>query len=255
MSQVELRLKAIESKLGWNLPDDYRKHLETADNHHDTCLTVGRQTLSVDYLLTLTGLEVRLEEEYREPHSSIEIGGELGVGLFCLDATKTNSVYFRYESGREIDVAQTFDDFLSKLRPIPRIYCPIERLAEEGSTSDIQEFFDQGGSVGDLSHNQLTVIEEAIKYGNQLLFDECLSRECPTQDLLHRAVDHGRPTMVDALLANGVDVNQLDESGKTPLDYLCGQALPDEQGGDKKRHVEQLLLSAGAKKAYEFEGG
>ena len=68
-----------------------------------------------------------------------------------------------------------------------------------------------------VNEGNVATVEEAIENGRDL---SSVDRS-NGQTLLHAAAINGDADMVDVFLANGLDPNQKDSSGRCPLHWAC----------------------------------
>ena len=144
-----------------------------------------------------------------------------------------------------VPVADSFSEFLDYVVVIPDIACPIVDLAKQGTEDDLERYLAEGYSLNALSKNGLTLLCEAIKYNNTAIINACIQRGASLSGSVRIAVINQRPDLIEMLVKAGADVNERDECGGTPLEYVGGTALPGEQGA-RNRDLRALLIKLGA---------
>jgi len=144
-----------------------------------------------------------------------------------------------------VPLASSFTDFLKMLFPLPVVYCPIVELAENGTIDDLNKYLVEGNSVDAIGKHGMTIICEAIKFNNVPMIRGCIARGASLSETLHMAARNRRIELIQTLLDAGADINEQDEHGDRPLDYVGGTLLPGERGAANRR-MRDLLLKLGA---------
>lgn len=144
-------------------------------------------------------------------------------------------------------LAPSFTDFLKMLVEIPDPYCRIEELGEKGTPADLDQYLAEGKPLDALGKNGLTIACEAIKYDNLPMLKACIARGASLSRTVQIAVRNKRLGVIKMLVDAGADINERDKYGDTPLQYVGGTALPDEEGAENRELLE-LLLELGARK-------
>jgi len=144
-----------------------------------------------------------------------------------------------------VQLADSFSEFLDYLVEIPDPYCPIEDLGKSGTDDDLARYLAEGNSIDALSKNGMTIVCEAIRFDNSDMLRACIARGASVSGSIVMAAKNRRTHMIEMLVKAGADINERDECGGTPLEYVGGTALPGEQGA-RNRELRALLIKLGA---------
>jgi ankyrin repeat protein len=140
-------------------------------------------------------------------------------------------------------IATSFSEFVESLVEIP--ICLTEELGKSGASEDLIEYLARGQSLDAIGTNGLTILCEAIKYRNIPMIEACIERNASLSNTIRTAVGNGHIDLIQLLVDAGADVNETDEYGDTPLQYVPGTALPGEEGA-RNRAMWDLLVRLGA---------
>jgi hypothetical protein len=144
-----------------------------------------------------------------------------------------------------LPLAKSFTDFVGSLVQIPEPYCRVEFLGKHGTQADLEAYLAEGNSIDAMGKNHMTIVREAIKFGNRPMIEACIARGANLSTTIHQAVMNDRPELIRRLVEAGVDVNEEDEFGGRPAKYVRGTGLPGEEGA-RNRAMRDLLLKLGA---------
>lgn len=146
-----------------------------------------------------------------------------------------------------VPLADSFTDLLKLLVAIPRLYCQIEELGRCGTLDDLEQYLAEGHSIDAVSKNGLSILCESTKFDNRPMFEACLRHDAGLANSISIAVRNRRLELIPTLVSAGADINEPDESGLTPLDYVGGTAIPGNKGAENRR-MKDLLLRLGARR-------
>ncbi len=258
-------IDAFEREIGGRLPDDYKRFLLA----HNGGMNDPPLGLSWDgELHTVPGFDSLLPPGHSGLRRALENLRELNIDGYlpitmtqnqediCLDfRVEIGTVWFvryGYEnyvavSARLFPLAGSFAEFLGMLVEIPEPYCRIEELGERGTENDLVAYLAEGNSIDATGKNRMTIVCEAIKYGNLPMIEACIARGASVSRTIYMAVQNRRPDLVKRFVEAGADVNEPTDFGRLPLSFVPGIALPGEKGA-QNRAMYNLLVELGAKK-------
>ncbi|MCI0357228.1 MAG: SMI1/KNR4 family protein [Planctomycetaceae bacterium] len=257
-------IEAFEQEIGGRLPDDYKLFLLACNggmNEPPLGLHWNGTLHKVpDFDRLLATSETGLRRALRNLRE-LNIDGFLPITStqnqedICLAIRdKIGTVWLAlpvYANDVPIDatlfkLAGSFTEFCNSLVPIPVVYCPIEELGKNGTEADLEAYLAEGNSIDTVGKNYHTILREAIKFGNQPMIEACIARGASLSKTVYMAVQNRRLDLVQRFVDAGADVNEQDEYGDRPLQYVPGTALPGEEGA-RNRAMYNLLIELGAK--------
>lgn len=125
-------------------------------------------------------------------------------------------------------------------------YRRIEELGERGTADDLGRYLAEGNSIDAVNQYDSTIVCEAIKANNVAMIQACIERRARLSGTIETAVENLRTRLIEMLVRAGADVNERNEFGHTPLEYvLVRTALEGEQGA-RNRELRDLLIELGA---------
>jgi len=257
-------IEAFEQEIGGRLPDDYKQFLLASNGGwNDPPLGLrwnGQLNTVPDFRRLLATSETGLRRalaNLRElnidgylPITSTRNNEDICVAI-CGNIGTVWLVLYAYQNDVPVDarlvpLADTFTAFLDGLVEIPEPYCRIEELGKHGTTGDLDSYLAEGNSIDAVGKNDLTIVCEAVKFGNLPIIESCIARGASLSRTVHMAVVNERPDLVKRFVAAGADVNEPNEYGSRPLKFVPGTALPGEEGA-RNRAMYNLLIELGAK--------
>lgn len=114
----------------------------------------------------------------------------------------------------------------------------IELIGQSGDKEHLESFL-KNNDIETKTRNNRTIAQEASKHGNVEILKECVKMGANLNSTLHFAALNGHKHVIDYLLSLGLDINELNDDGKTPLAYVIPY-LDSE--------LEQYMISKGAKR-------
>lgn len=169
--------------------------------------------------------------------TDVRLGGRMALALTC---------YNGFEEPERVDVsplAESFDDFLGKLRRVERVVPPLVELAARGDEAKLLEYLQQGGSIDAVTDEGETLICEAISHLNVPMVKACIKHGASLKATIHAAIRVRSPELLDLVIAAGANPFDLDRLGRPATSDLGGTALPGEFGRISKI-LEDKLNSA-----------
>lgn len=253
-------LNALEGETGAALPDDYR-HFLLGSNGGFPEPAIGfpwkgeiREIGMFERLLPtpLHGLR-RTFWELRDVKVDgfLPIAGSLSQDV-CLNlrenyGTLTFTEYIYRDESRVCAhmhmLANSFLEFLESLVLMP--VCPIEELGKHGTREDLLKHIEDGNSIDAVGKNGVSILCEAIRFGNRPLIEACIERHANLFKSIHFAVSNRHMDLVKRFVQVSADVNAGDEYGDPPIKWVPGRALPGKEGAEN-RAMWDLLVSLGA---------
>jgi ankyrin repeat protein len=187
------------------------------------------------YAITDASAAVSLRRHITEmsselPEGSIPIGAESdGTLLLALSNGKVHhmnrSLYFSAERLRLNDlpvIATDIDTLLSNLegKDTPPREDVIGDIGRWADLEELDRYLAAGGDINACSEDGETIVATAAFRGNLAFIRECVARGATLKNagVLHAAMHCMDKQLVDFLLSEGVDPNELDAWGRTPLD-------------------------------------
>jgi hypothetical protein len=255
---TEQDIRNFEQWLEAPLPKKYRKFLLGTNGGHPHKHLLSECYLEGFYALTTANKRSNLQREILKMQDDLPAGlisvGYAGNGdRICLSLTG-GEIYLwqhdrRYESQPPkleelIPLADDIDELLGKLEgddpPVPDD--EVSNLGRWGDVGALADYLKQGHDINEVSPQGSTILQAAAYAGHLDFIKECVKRGAilKGRDLLHAAAFTMDHEMMKYLLQQGLDPNELDDLGGTPLDCV---PLPDFAP------VAQLLKSKGGRKA------
>ncbi len=229
----EADLREFEGEIGARLPDDYREFLLECNGgtSADSLMYADREVRTFIKLVSerARGLKRAHRALSRLSTGYLPIAIDTGDDEFCiaLDGTGVFIAVYGYDD-QDLrsrvtfePVAESFSIFLQGLTEVVD-YDQIATLGANGSPADLADYLRNGGTINDLSSNQLTILCEAIKAGNTSLVEELIELGADLSSSIKTAMYGNRVQLLEMLVRAGADVNELDEFGDTPLHYAVG---------------------------------
>lgn len=250
-------IRNFEAWLEASLPDKYRRFLLRTNGGHPHKHLLPECYLEAFNGITSSNSRASLQSDIEMMEDDLPPGlisiGFTGIGdRVCLSLANEKIYLWEHErcygsnvAGLEelVPLADDIDELLSKLQgddpPMPD-----EEMENIGRWADIDllsEYLGRGRDINEISPSGCYLVRSAV-YGGHLEFvKECVRRGAVLKNraLLHAAVFTMDIDMVRYLLEQGLDPNERDERGMTPLDKL----LPPGTGP-----AAQLVKSKGGVK-------
>jgi ankyrin repeat protein len=115
-------------------------------------------------------------------------------------------------------VARSFTDFIYNLRLIdPEHKDQFDFLGEHGTYTDLLNFLAQK-NINSKNAYDRTVAQECARHGNLELLKQCHFHGADFSGTMNFAFLNEKPEVIKYLIELGMDINERDSSGKTPLD-------------------------------------
>jgi hypothetical protein len=229
----------LESFLKCSIPQEYRTFLLETNGGEQPDREVFSTGNGEDTLLKKLhslggkGFDLRAQIEMnrdRIPTELISIGADAFGNSVCLGISgdRRGDVYFHYHDRGKANpddefepvyfVAHNFEDFIRSLKATPKTEKDeIESLGEKGVRADLLQYLSAGNSLEKTNKYNLTVTQEAARYGNLKLLQVCQEHGASLKGAAHVAAIDGHGAVIDWLLSQGVDINERDKDGKTIL--------------------------------------
>ena len=238
-------IQRLETRLGQSLPPDYVVMLMRYNGgrpDRNWLLIPGKVDTVVREFYgfgSLSSLDLSLlpDIQYVElPANIIPIGADMGGNHIALNIgnEEYGSVYWKDHEALNpqsclIKVADSFNDFLSALQLlIPEEGEEIEKLAESGLPTDLENYLARGNQIDVKSLAGRTLCQEFARFGNLPLLKLCAEHGGSIQGSIHMAALNGHLTVVQYLLEElKVDVNEKDAKGRSPR--MCAFLNPEIQ--------------------------
>lgn len=145
-----------------------------------------------------------------------------------------------------VPLAKSFTEFLENLVEIPGPpHCRIADLGKRGTAKELAVFLAEGNSINAVGRDGWTVLCEAVRSDNLPMIRACIDRGANLSGSVKAAVQLRRTHLIEMLVKAGADINERDEFGHTPLDYVVGCKLPGEKGA-WNRELRDTLIAFGA---------
>lgn len=228
----------FEQGFAITLPADYRKFLVETNGggQPKRCLfkfengeeaeVKSFHSLKGDSYMSLENAVVRMKPFL--PLGVIPVGGDVfGNGICLFTSGKHHGeIWFwdheqepREKGPEEITfIAPTFQKFIDGLYSRPeQALDEIEWMGKFGKTKDFLGFLGKSGDLEAKNKYGRTVFKEAARYGNIELMEVALAHGAKTNGAIHLAAMNNQVEAIDVLLKHGVDINERDGEGKTPL--------------------------------------
>lgn len=187
MSKNQLKLSSLEKELNFKFPEDYKEFIIVDNGQFNgrsfEISPLKGQTLfhyffNINVDSTDNILEVRktLPREYDEfMMIGLDQGGSY-IAFKIFEGEKSN-IYFLdyYENDNAIKIADSFEDFLRKLKPVI-IEDDLERILRYGCISDLKEYLKNiGEDYYTIDKNGRTLLERSVIYMNLNLVNYLIS--------------------------------------------------------------------------------
>ncbi|MDX2109953.1 MAG: SMI1/KNR4 family protein [Verrucomicrobiota bacterium] len=151
---------------------------------------------------------------------------------------------FKSDSTKISPCANSFLDFMNSLLPDHNRDF-LDELVTFGNPSDLDNYLAKENLHKVLFESKYvgpsTITSFAVSAGNLEMVKACIARGAATDYLLCAAVEFSQPDIVEYLLDLGIDVNQRDFDGKTPMDLI----RPTKY----RQQIRELLTSRGGVKS------
>ena len=250
-------IRGFEAWLGAPLPDKYRRFLLRTNGGHPHKHLLPECYLQAFNGITSSDTRISLQADVEMmaddlPSKLISIGFT-GIGDRVCLSLPDGKIYlwehercYRSSAARLeelVPLADDIDELLNKLQgddpPIPDE--EMENIGRWGDIDLLNEYLKRGYDINEISPRGNYLVRSAV-YAEQLDFvKECVRRGAVVKHraLLHAAIFMMDIEMVRYLLEQGIDPNERDDRGMTPMDKL----LPPGIGP-----AAQLLKSKGGVK-------
>jgi hypothetical protein len=255
-------ITAFEGEAEIQLPESYKEFLRVHNGGFfvDTVgIDVGDRFVEVDNFIPLetdvdSGLRLVIRAIARDgwlyPRGYLPVAHASGDERICITDVRlggrmalAHMSYNEFEEPERVDVcplAESFDDFLSKLRRVERVVPPLIELAARGDEAKLLEYLQEGGSIDAVSDEGESLICEAISYLNVPLVKACIKHGASLKATVHAAIRVRSPELLNLVIAAGASPFDLDRLGRPASSDLGGMALSGEFGRISRILAEQL---------------
>lgn len=230
------QIEEFEKAHGIVLPRSYRDFLLEWDERmpEPNCLLDGDGHIRAFLALLFPLSDESMFEQcfaFDAVESGFVVAGTNGGGDYFLVDIASGGVYYWDHEVDDIPLDRDALRFLASSPPelVKALrYAPgdgpeepdeIERLGRDGTPADLDAFLKER-SLESVNAAGRTVAHEAARYENVAMLRRCLDLGCPTEGLLHLAAQGEDRDAIVLLLERGLDVNALDDRGRTPLDRV-----------------------------------
>lgn len=254
----EQDLRSFERWLEAPLPVKYRKFLLKNNGGHPHKHLLPECYVEGFHALTSANKRSNLQREIQKMQDDLPLGlisiGYAGNGdRVCISLTNGSLYLWQHDRHYEsqpprldelVPLADDIDELLAKLEgdepPVPDD--EVSNLGRWGDVDALDNYLNQGHDINEVSSRGSTILRAAAYAGHLDFMRECVKRGAGLKNggLLHAAAFTMDYEMMKYLLQQGLDPNELDEVGRSPLDYV---PLPDFAP------VAQILQSKGGRKA------
>jgi hypothetical protein len=256
---------AFENEADIQLPESYREFLSIYNGGFFVDVVgieIGDRFLRVTSFIPLepdvdSGLRLVIRAIARDgrlyPRGYLPVAHTYGDAEICITDVRlggrmalAQTSYNEFEEPERVDVsplAESFDEFLGKLRRVERVVPPLIELAARGDEAKLLEYVQQGGSIDAVSDEGETLICEAISYLNVPMVKACIKQGANLKATIHAAIQVRSPELLDLVVAAGASPFDVDRFGRPPRSDLGGTALPGDFGRIS-RILEEKLDSA-----------
>lgn len=255
-------LRNFEKNFGFQLPQDYRNFLlqHNGGIPKSRCFDVSKK---VDFVINCfyplsneVERNLRYQSEAKPDSFSLKdyhaVIGDLDFGnCLVIDCRDGTIGAWLHDDDKIYLAAKTFSEFIAKLEPLENdpifdyltddaLFESMLDIAQSGNMHALHDLLDQGFDVN-RKIDGMTLFSMACAYDNVSFLKKLKELGAEDSGGLHKAV---RSYAIDNtlwLLDEGVDINELDRRGKTPLDYA-----------ENRPALTPKLLDKGAKHASEL---
>lgn len=266
---------AFENEADIQLPDAYKEFLRVVNGGYFCDIVgidVGDSFVRVGDFIPLTtdvetGLRLVIRAIARDgnlyPQGYLPIARMYGDAKICITDARlggrialAQTSYNDYEQPERVDVfplAESFEDFLGKLRRVEQVVPPLIELAARGDEAKLLKYLQQGGSIDAMSDEGESLICEAILHLNVPLVEACIKHGASLKATIHAAIRVRSPELLDLVITAGASPFDLDRFGRPARFDLGGTALTGEVG-----RINRLLeekFNTAIKKAKKGEDG
>jgi len=251
---TEKDIRDFERWLEASLPPRYRNFLLTANGGHPHKHELRECYVQGFYAITDASdnmsLKVDIEKLMDELPDGIIPIGYTGIGdRVCLSIRDDKLYLWEHEKPYEtspvdlsdlMPLAKNIDELLDRLEgdepPVPDD--EISNLGRWGDVRLLDEYLKRGNDINDVSSTGSVMVLNAVYSGHLDFLRECVKRGAilKNRGLLHAAAFAMQFEIAEYLLGQGVDPNERNKHGLTPLDCL----LPPKSG-----RTAQLIRSKG----------
>lgn len=228
-------IESFERRHRIRLPTSYREYLRTqgsgtpVPNYYLDELRGVQLYVGLIYSLDDKSMAAQILP-FPPPHESgfVTVAANGGGDYFLVELTSGEVFYWDHEKDDDFPRA---DDLLWLAADFPclissLVYGPgeepeeideIERVGRSGSLDQLEALVARVGLDARNAAGR-SVAEEAARYDDLTLVRKCLELGAPMRNLLHYAAPGENPALIQYLVEHGADVNELDDSGESPLD-------------------------------------
>jgi hypothetical protein len=220
------------------LPSKYRDFLlKTNGGHPHKPLFPGCYVETM-FSITRRSRDASIEEDIAImadalPPDLIPIGYANGGDRICLSLTDETIYLWERELGYESHppstdelryLAKDIDEFLGNLEgdddPVPDD--EQAKIGRWGDISILDDYLSRGGDINEISPSGNSIIRSAVNEVDLGFVQECAARGAALKGrgLLHVAALKMNYAMMKYLLERGLDPNEPNEQGKTPMDFV-----------------------------------
>lgn len=267
------QISAFEEEIRGQLPDDYKEFMLA--HNGGTCnpelglpwaggiyKIFGFDQLLPDKDAGIRGCLNRLREiKSAKVKGYFPIAGTYNGDIICLscrgkDAGKVFITAYKYKvvyiddlvpvDVTMVPLADSFTDLLDYMVEYPpKPFCRIEDLGKRGTADDLKQYLSEGHPIDALGYDDQTILQEAVRFDNAAMVEACIKNGASLSGSVRIAVQTRKIQMIEMLAKAGADVNERDEHDRTPMQEVCGTALPGEEG-ELNRKVRDTLIKLGA---------
>lgn len=253
-------LSHVEAMLRKSLPPIYRRFIQEHNGGNPDKPTFRRNGASeafLEYIYPIGDVPGNLAKRMLEtklPLGLISIGKLGDGGRLCLQSDDDRIFIWHYDAVDEemritpADVEEAAPDIFSFFAQLEGEEAlteeddPVADLAASGDIARLNEYVIRRGSlVGVTSNVGFSLLQEAILHEDFAFLESCLQHGAPMTRALHMAAQCNLPDAVEWLLSKGADINELDESGNTPLDVTSvgtgAELVLKNQGARRSREL------------------
>lgn len=124
-------------------------------------------------------------------------------------------------------VAADVFEVVAALKPsdpddLPKPESKLFRIGYQGNVAALDAYLAQGGDINEIDEQRSSIVSGAVTADNIPFLKKCIARgaELHGRELLHATVLLLDQRVVKFLLDAGVDPNERDSTGRTPLDHV-----------------------------------
>ncbi|MDX2109940.1 MAG: SMI1/KNR4 family protein [Verrucomicrobiota bacterium] len=170
--------------------------------------------------------------------------------MICCKKKDYGKIFYNYDHSFNSNpskispCANSFLEFMNSLLPNPNRDL-IDEMVTYGNPGDLEIYLEKENLHKVLFESKYagpsTITSFAVSAGNLEMVKACIARGAATDYLLCAAVEFSQPDIVEYLLDLGIDVNQRDFEGKTPMDLI----RPTKY----RQQIRELLTSRGGRES------